>query len=127
VPYLFRVLLRQKVESMSTRNRRTFSAKFKSEVVLTLLTGQKSQAEICRQHELSPALLAQWKDALLANASAAFISPDQRSAEAAQLAEMERLVGRLTWENDALKKGSTLLQSNLVNNRSSRTQSGGKS
>jgi transposase-like protein len=112
---------------MSTRNRRTFSAKFKSEVVLTLLTGQKSQAEICRQHELSPALLAQWKDALLANASAAFISPDQRSAEAAQLAEMERLVGRLTWENDALKKGSTLLQSNLVNNRSSRTQSGGKS
>lgn len=102
---------------MSTRGRRTFTAKFKAGVALSLLTSQKSQAELCREHGLSPALLSQWKDALLANACAAFTSPDQRSEEAARLAEMERLVGRLTWENDALKKGSALLQSSLQNRR----------
>ena len=115
---------------MSTRSRRLFSAKFKAEVVLSLLTGQKSSAELCREHELSPTLLAQWKEALRTNAAAAFISPDQRTEEAARLAEMERLVGRLTWENDALKKGSALLQNSLQNNVQNRTRSqarGGKS
>ena len=52
--------------------RRTFSAAFKAEVVLSLLTGAKTQAELCRQYELSPNLLSQWKDAFLQNAAAAF-------------------------------------------------------
>lgn len=112
---------------MSTRNRRSFTAQFKAEVALSLITNQKSQAEICREHELSPALVAQWKEALLTNASAAFTNPDQRSTEAIELAEMERLVGRLTWENDALKKGSTLLQSSLRSSHKSGKLSGGRS
>ena len=108
---------------MSTRSRRLFSAKFKAEVVLSLLTGQKSSAELCREHELSPTLLAQWKEALHTHAAAAFTSPDQRTEEAVRLAEMERLVGRLTWENDALKKGSALLQNSLQSRP--RSQGGG--
>lgn len=95
---------------MSKRTRRSFSASFKAEVVLSLISGQKTQAEICRAHELSPALVSQWKEAFLANASSVFSDPDQRSDDSAKLAEVERLVGRLTWENDALKKGSALLQ-----------------
>jgi transposase len=94
---------------MSNRTRRSFSASFKAEIVLSLLTGQKTQAEVCRAHALSPALVSQWKEAFIAGASTVFTSPDQRSEESAKLAEMERLVGRLTWENDALKKGSALL------------------
>lgn len=54
------------------------------------------------------------------------ISPDQRTEEATRLAEMERLVGRLTWENDALKKGSALLQ-NSLQSRSRSQGRGGKS
>jgi transposase-like protein len=96
------------------RSRRSFTAQFKSEVVLALLTGAKSQAELCREHALSASLVSQWKDAFLANASAAFVDPDQRSEESARLAEMERLVGRLSWENDALKKGSALLRQGLL-------------
>jgi|GEM_PF-4906136 len=76
-PYLFWVFCSQKAKTMSTRSRRLFSAKFKAEVVLSLLTGQKSPVELCREHELFPTLLAQWKEALHTNAAAAFTSPDQ--------------------------------------------------
>lgn len=95
---------------MSNRSRRKFTPQFKAEVVLALLTGRQSQAELCRQHRLSPALLAQWREAFLANAGHAFASAEQRSEEAAKIAELERLVGRLTWENDALKKGTSILE-----------------
>lgn len=95
---------------MSKQIRRSFTPEFKSEVVLALLTGSKSQAELCREHQLSATLLAQWKEAFLANAAAVFTSPEQRSQESARLAEMERLVGRLAWENDTLKKASSIVQ-----------------
>jgi transposase len=60
-----------------SRKRRAFTASFKAQVVLSLLTGTKTQAELCREHELSPNLLAQWKDAFLANAAAAFQSRER--------------------------------------------------
>ncbi len=93
----------------SQRPRRAFSAAFKAEVVLSLLTGAKTQAELCRQHELSPTLLSQWKDAFLENAAAAFQSREQNSTEAARVAELERALGRATLENDILKKASSPL------------------
>lgn len=95
--------------SNSARPRRAFTAAFKAEVVLSLLTGTKTQAELCREHELSPNLLGQWKDAFLANAAAAFQTREQNSAEAARVAELERALGRATLENDILKKASSLL------------------
>ena len=93
-------------------NHRSFSPQFKSQVVLEYLTGSKSQAELCRQHQLSPYLLNTWKDAFLANASAAFengSSDASVEADAARIGELERLVGRLTLEVDILKKGSSAL------------------
>ncbi len=95
-----------------SRKRRAFTASFKAQVVLSLLTGTKTQAELCREHELSPNLLAQWKDAFLANAAAAFQSREQNSAEATRVAELERALGRATLENEILKKASSLLNPN---------------
>jgi transposase-like protein len=94
---------------MSSHQRRSFSASFKAEVVLSLLTGAKTQAELCRQHELSPTLLNQWKDAFLANAAAAFQNREPNSPEAARVAELERALGRATLENDILKKATSIL------------------
>src|SRR6266849_10745494 len=47
------------------RTRRSFSPQFKAQTVLDLLTGVSNQAEICRQHQLSPALVARWKATVL--------------------------------------------------------------
>lgn len=93
-------------------NRRSFAPKFKAQVILELLSGSKSQAELCREHQLSPNLLNTWKDAFLANASAVFQSGQANPSgetDAARVAELERLVGRLTLEVDILKKGSSAL------------------
>src|SRR5262249_12957106 len=97
-------------ETMSIRKRRrTFSAAFKAEVVLQWLSGAKTQAELCREHELAPQLLQQWKQTFLKNASAAFQSDEPTGAEAARIAQLERALGRATLENDILKKASSLL------------------
>ncbi len=89
---------------------RRFTAEFKAQVVLELLSGTKSSAELCRQHQLSSQLLAQWKAAFLERAAVVFMSEEQRSQEAARIAELERLVGRMTLELEILKKATAILQ-----------------
>ncbi len=48
-----------------SRIRRSFSAEFKAQVVLQYLSGEASQAELCRKHNLKPNLIANWKAAVL--------------------------------------------------------------
>ena len=84
---------------------------FKAQVVLDVLTGVASPAEVCREHGLSPTLLSLWKTTFLHRAHAAFQTDERRSDEAARIADLERLVGRLTLEREALKKASTFLAS----------------
>lgn len=98
--------------SNPSNKRRSFSATFKAEVVLSLLTGAKTQAELCRQHELSPNLLSQWKDAFRQNAAAAFETREQNNADTVRVAHLERALGRATLENDILKKASSILNQN---------------
>lgn len=97
---------------MSHKKHRTFSAEFKAETVLALLSGQKSAAQICRELELSPTLLNNWKDTFLSNARNAFASPRQQSADSGRVAELERALGQATLENQILKKASSLLNKN---------------
>jgi len=47
---------------------RTFNPEFKARVVLQVLTGTKTAAQVCRQHQLSEQLLASWKKQLPARA-----------------------------------------------------------
>ena len=91
-------------------NRRSFSPEFKAQVILELRFGMKSNPELCRQHRLSPQLLAQWKTTFLERAALVFMSEEQRSQEAARIAELERLVGQLTLEAEVLQKATTIWQ-----------------
>jgi putative transposase len=95
---------------MARRARRIFTPEFKSQVVLQLLTGQRSQAALCREHQLSPSLLAGWKEMVLERLPALFEdSSSQASTEQARIADLEQLVGRQTLELEILKKASRLL------------------
>lgn len=91
--------------------RRKFTPEFKAGVVLEALSGAKSNAELCREHGLKPQLLSDWKAAFLERAATVFQSEEQRSEEAARIAELERLAGKLSLENEILKKGSLFLAS----------------
>ncbi len=89
---------------------RTFTPEFKSQVVLELLTGAKTGAELCREHHLKDSLLYRWKQEFLNDAAKVFQCDAQHEADA-RIAELERLVGRLTLQLEIAKKASALLPS----------------
>jgi transposase len=88
---------------------RTFTPDFKAQVVLEVLCGSRSAAEVCRQHELKPQLLSLWKSELVNNAGKVFQRDEQQDHSQARIAELEQLVGRLTLELEVAKKASGLL------------------
>ena len=95
---------------MAKRKQRSFTPEFKAEVVLEALSGESSQAEVCRRHSLSEDQLSKWKQQLVENAASLFASTDKQSSEAAErIAHLEQLVGRLTVALDIQKKALTWL------------------
>lgn len=89
--------------------RRKFTAEFKSQVVLQLLSGEKSMAELCREHQLTAQMIGNWKQQFLAAAPQVFEKHGADSDEQVRIAELERMVGRLTMELEIAKKASSLL------------------
>jgi transposase-like protein len=61
-------------------------------------------------------LLSRWREQFLERVHQVFADPATRSAEQARIAELERLVGQLTFELAAAKKLSTLLSSPSTRN-----------
>jgi transposase len=88
------------------KQRRNFTPDFKAKAVLDVLMGVKSNGEVCREHRLKPEVLSRWKTDFVENAHLVFHSDEQRSQEQARIAELERLVGRLTLELEVAKKVS---------------------
>ena len=95
---------------MAKRKRRTFTPEFKGKVVLEALSGESSQAEVCRRHNLSDEQLSKWKRQLVDNVATIFETADKKSdASMERIAQLEQLVGRLTLSLEIQKKASTLL------------------
>jgi len=92
-------------------HRRQFSAEFKAQVVLEVVSGAKTAAEVCREHRLKPDLFSKWKSQFLRDAPKVFQSPEPADPAQAHIADLERMVGRLTLEVEAAKKASPLLRS----------------
>jgi transposase-like protein len=95
---------------------RSFSPGFKTQVVLQLISGEKTRAELCREHRISSQQLGNWKKKFLDNASSLFESKRQQDEEAEQIAELERMVGRLTMQLEIAKKASSILTLPLTRN-----------
>lgn len=93
-----------------TKKHRTFSPDFKAQAVLAVLSGSKTAAEICREHQLKPDLFSKWKTSFVANAAKVFERETTVDPQQARIAELEGLVGRLTLELDVAKKASMLLR-----------------
>src|SRR5689334_14270079 len=98
---------------MPKRRRRSFTAKFKAQVVLEVLSGTRSQAEAARQYKLKPELIARWKDIALEGLESLFEGGEDRDQDEDRIAELERMIGRLTMELEVAKKASALLPSAL--------------
>jgi len=84
------------------KSQRRFRPEFKRQVVEELPSGIRSPAQIIRRYEISSGLLYHWKKQY---AKGAFENPPDKTAALEERAcQLEQLVGRLTLENEFLKK-----------------------
>ena len=100
------------------RTRRNFSAEFKAKVVLEIISGSKSVAEVCREYNLKPDLVSHWKNQFLANAAHVFENGSEMDPQQARIQELERLAGKLSLELEVAKKALTLLPRTKTQNKS---------
>ena len=88
--------------------RRRFTPEFKTQIVLDLLTGRRSIAQLCREHDLKEQVVTRWRATFLDRAELLFDVETTQEEHLERMAELERLVGRLTMELDLAKKASQL-------------------
>ena len=84
------------------KNQRSFSPEFKRQVVEELLSGVSTPAQLCRRHNISSGLLSYWKKQY---AKGGFGNePTREAALEERTRQLEQMLGRLTLENEFLKK-----------------------
>jgi len=91
--------------------KKTYGSKFKSQVALEALRGDRTIAEIASEYNLHPNLVGQWKKKLMADAAGVFATKKEKQEES-QFSEEDLLkkIGQLNVENDFLRKKYEYLQ-----------------
>ena len=95
-----------------SRTRRNFSAKFKSELVIELLKGEKDLNTLAAENNIQPNLLRNWKKEFLDKASVVFDDTrednlkEKLALERKEKAEHAKKVGQLPMQVDWLQKKS---------------------
>ena len=95
-----------------SKTRRSYSPKFKADLVIELLKGEKDLNTLAAENNIAPNLLRNWKKEFLDNAQLAF--DDTRAAtlkekladERREKEQYAKKVGQLTMQVDWLKKKS---------------------
>ena len=88
--------------------RRRFTQEFKLSVVREYLAGGVSRAALARQYDVAPAQIQAWQKRY--EQGKLSDQPTDNGALHARIAELERMVGRLTMEKELLKKAAAWAQ-----------------
>lgn len=94
---------------MTLKHRRKFTREFKLQILAEIAAG-KSVAQAAREHQLHPTLIGRWQKQHRQYQGRAFAGNGRSYTDEARIAELERMVGRLTMENDLLKKALQRLE-----------------
>jgi len=86
------------------RVRRSFSDDFKKQVVESIVSGSATQAEIAREYKISPVIITRWKKDYRAGKFFENVSSHDMAKLELRIRELERLLGKLTLENEMLKR-----------------------
>jgi transposase len=84
--------------------RRKFTAEFKAKVVLELISGEKGLMQASREYEIKDSVLSRWKQEFIERAAQVFELPRSVNPQEERIAELERMVGRMTLQLDMAKK-----------------------
>lgn len=101
---------------MQMRPKRTFSREFKLQVIRQLVTGEKSTAQVCREHDLCRTLVVRWREQYDRDGENAWVR-DHTTATVhveadpqARIAALEAALGRAHLENEFLRKALEVAQ-----------------
>jgi transposase-like protein len=83
--------------------RRNHSAKFKAQVALEAIRGEKTVAEIAAHHEVHPTQVTSWKNEVLENLAGIFGGESCGRDEKERIRELHAKIGELTVERDFLE------------------------
>lgn len=86
------------------RVRRSFSNDFKKQVVESIVSGTSTQAEMAREYRISPVLISKWKKDYRTGKFFENVSSHDMAKLELRIRELERLLGKITLENEMLKK-----------------------
>lgn len=86
------------------KQRRNYSPEFKVRVVLDMISGEKGLMQASREYGIKDTVLSRWKQEFLERAPQLFEQPPNNHHDEARIAELERMVGRLTMQLDMAKK-----------------------
>jgi transposase-like protein len=92
-------------KSSRRRSRRSHSPTFKAKVALAALREDKTMAELCKEFELHPTQINDWKRQLLDRAAGVF--GNGAAPEPVDLAPLHAKIGQLALENDFLESALT--------------------
>ena len=90
-------------KDLAMRNQRSFSLEYKRRVVEELMSGESGPAQLCRRYNITTSLLYHWKKQY--SRGKFNNEPTEEGALKDRIEKLERLVGKLTLENEFLKKG----------------------
>ena len=99
--------------------RSTFTAEFKARVVLEAISGVRSSAEICREHNIKPPLLSRWKTEFVENVPKVFEPDERRSEDCARIRELERMLGQQALDLEIAKEASSIMTAHQNRSRKS--------
>jgi transposase len=86
------------------RKRKTYTPAQKLRAALELIKGERTAVDIARDIGCHPTVIDTWRDALEKNGTLIFEHQRDKVAEDAKVAKLERMIGKLSMQNDFLEQ-----------------------
>jgi len=100
--------LRDRRSHQMKRSRRNFSSDFKKQIVESIVSGSATQAELAREYKISPVLINRWKKEYKTGRFFENVDLHDMAKQELRIRELERLLGKVTLENEMLKRARDL-------------------